>query len=259
MNLPEEPSSADLAAAAQTVRCLKFETDSLRKRLAEAAILLRALPTMPVVPSLVFRRPGEGRVECVPISAGIVLGRGEGCEIRFQERHEFSRRHFAVRPYGQGFVVEDLGSSNGITVAGGTGKIERRELRDGDLIQAGGVDFLFVRPEPGLLLEALPTMPAVPSLLFCRPGGGGVECVSVGSGVVVGRGEGCEIRFQDGQEFSRRHFALRPVEHGFIVEDLGSSNSTMVNGVAGKIDQHDLRDGDFIHAGGVDFLFVRPE
>lgn len=258
MNLPEEPSSADLAAAAQTVRCSKFETDSLRTRLAEAAILLRALPAMPAVPSLVFRRPGEGRVECVPISAGVVLGRGEGCEIRFQERQEFSRRHFAVRASGQEFVVEDLGSSNGITVAGVTGKIERRELRDGDLVQAGGMDFLFVRPEPSLLLEALPTMPAAPSLVFCRPGGG-VECVSVGSGVVVGRGEGCEIRFQDGQEFSRHHFAVRPVEHGFIVEDLGSSNGTMVNGVAGKIARRDLRDGDFIHAGGVDFLFARPE
>ena len=59
----------------------------------------------------------------------------------------FDERHFAVRPVEQAFVVEDPGSSNGTTVTGATGKLKLRELRDGDLIQAGGIDFLFVRPE----------------------------------------------------------------------------------------------------------------
>jgi hypothetical protein len=148
MNPPDELSSAALTAAEQTVRLSKFDTDALRLHLAQAALLMRSLPAMPVVASLVFRLPGDGRVECVPVSAGVTVGRGEGCGIRFQERQEFSRRHFNVRPDSGAFVVEDLGSSNGTAVNGASAKIQSRELRDGDFIQAGGVDFLFVRPEP---------------------------------------------------------------------------------------------------------------
>ncbi len=146
--MPDEISSAELSAAEQTVRCTTFATDLLRRQLSQTAQLLKALPEMPVVASLVFSRPG-GRIECVPVSAGVVVGRGEGCGIRFQDRQEFSRRHFTVRPEGEGFVVEDIGSSNGTAVNGASGKIQRRELCDGDFIQAGGVDFLFIRPERG--------------------------------------------------------------------------------------------------------------
>lgn len=144
---PGEFSAADLSAAERTVRCSTFQADGLRKQLMQTAVFLKALPAMPVVASLVFCRPGTGRVECVPVGAGITVGRGEGCEIRFQDRQEFSRRHFTVRPGSRGFVVEDPGSSNGTVVNGMSGRIQSRELRDGDFIQAGGVDFLFVQPE----------------------------------------------------------------------------------------------------------------
>jgi hypothetical protein len=147
MNPPDIPSAARLAAADETLRHSHYELDTLRKQLAQAAFLLKALPAMPVVPSLVFSRPGSSEVECVPIGAGVAVGRGEDCEIRFEVRKELSRRHFGVSPVEHGFIVEDLGSSNGTTVAGVAGKIQSRELRDGDLVQAGGVDFLFVRPE----------------------------------------------------------------------------------------------------------------
>lgn len=145
MNPPDIPSAVNLAAADETLRHSKYELDTLRKQLAQAAFLLKALPAMPAVPSLVFRRTGAASVECVPIGAGVVVGRGEGCDIRFEERKDLSRRHFGVRPGEQGFIVEDLGSSNGTTVSGSAGNVQRRELRDGDLIQAGGEDFLFMR------------------------------------------------------------------------------------------------------------------
>ena len=254
---PDELSPAALSAAEQTARCSKFDTDTLRRQLTHASQLLKALPVMPAVASLVFCRPG-GRVECVPVSAGVTVGRGEGCGIRFEDRQEFSRRHFTVRPQEERFVAEDLGSANGTAVNGVGGKIQPRGLRDGDFIQAGGVDFLFVRPGAGFLLEALPALPRVTSLVFSRPGGK-VECVPVGEGVVVGRGEDCGIRFEVRQEFSRRHFTVRPQGGGFVVEDLGSSNGTLVNGIAGKIQRHELRDGDFIQAGGVDFQFVQQK
>ncbi len=253
---PDEISEAELSAAEQTVRCTTFATDVLRRQLTQTAQLLKALPVMPAVASLVFCRPG-GRVECVPVSAGVTVGRGEGCEVRFAERQEFSRRHFAVKPQEEEFIVEDLGSSNGTVVNGSGGKIQSRELRDGDFIQAGGVDFLFVKPEADFLLSALPEVPRAASLVFCRPGGK-IECVALAGGVVVGRGEDCGIRFEGRQEFSRRHFEVRREDGSFFLEDLGSSNGTLVNGIPGKVQRHELRGGDFIQAGGVDFLFVQP-
>ena len=147
MNPPDEPSSDELSAAEKTLRHSKFDVDSLRSQLAQAARLLQALPAVPTAPSLVFQRPGAVGVECVPIGAGIVAGRGEVCQIRFEDRKELSRSHFRIRPVQEAFVVEDLGSANGTTVTGAAGKLQRRELRDGDLVQAGGIDFLFIRPE----------------------------------------------------------------------------------------------------------------
>ena len=54
---------------------------------------------------------------------------------------------FVVRPEEGLFFVADLASSNGTTIEGVVGRISRRELRDGDLIRAGGIIFLFVRPD----------------------------------------------------------------------------------------------------------------
>lgn len=146
MNPPDEISPASLSAAAHTLRDSRSGSDTLLVQLSQAASLLGALPATPTAPSLVFRRPGVQAVECVTIGAGVTAGRGEGCEIRFVDRQELSRQHFAVRPEGALFFVEDPGSSNGTSVEGVEDRITRRELRDGDLIRAGGIVFLFVKP-----------------------------------------------------------------------------------------------------------------
>ena len=46
--------------------------------------------------------------------------------------------------------------------------------------------------------------------------------------VVIGR-EGADLTLAD-DEVSRRHAVVRPVERGVVVEDLGSTNGTFVNG-----------------------------
>ncbi len=143
--MPDDIRTESLAAASQTLLRGTSETETLRAQLAQAASLLAALPSPPQGPALVFRRPGSTAAECVAIGNGVTIGRGEGCEVRFDGRHELSRRHFAVRLEHGGFVVEEAGSSNGTTVEGVAQKLGRRELRDGDLIRAGGVVFLFVR------------------------------------------------------------------------------------------------------------------
>jgi pSer/pThr/pTyr-binding forkhead associated (FHA) protein len=69
---------------------------------------------------------------------------------------------------------------------------------------------------------------------------------------VIGR-EGCEIEISDPQ-VSRRHAALRGVEGGIGIEDLGSRNGTLVNGE--RVDGvRALREGDEVHVGETVLLF----
>jgi hypothetical protein len=144
---PDDFTPAELSAAEHTLRHSTFRGDALRSRLAEAARLLAELTAPPTAAALVFRHPVSGAVEAVAVGTGLVAGRGEGCAIWLEGRKELSRRHFSVTPEAGEFVVEDLNSSNGTKIEGAPGKLGRRELRDGDLIAAGGLTFLFVKPE----------------------------------------------------------------------------------------------------------------
>ena len=58
----------------------------------------------------------EGRRMVVP-PAGAVIGRSRDCDIVLQDSN-VSRRHAEIRPSGGGWVVEDLGSTNGVRVNG---------------------------------------------------------------------------------------------------------------------------------------------
>lgn len=140
-------SPAELSSASVTARLPAppmHALDALKARLARASELFAAVPSRAACPALLFRS-GDGTVECCPIDEETVVGRGADCAIRFEGRQEISRRHFAVREEEGLFILEDLGSSNGTRVEGNDEPVARRELRDGDLIHAGGVVFLFVK------------------------------------------------------------------------------------------------------------------
>ena len=49
----------ELAALEQTARSAKLETQTVCAQITITAGLLNALPSVPVLPSLVFRRPGS--------------------------------------------------------------------------------------------------------------------------------------------------------------------------------------------------------
>ena len=80
----------------------------------------------------------------VPIGAGITVGRGREVSLCLEQCADLSRRHFSVRPESGMWLLEDLGSRNGTMVDGVAGRITRRLLRDGDIIFAGELMFLFV-------------------------------------------------------------------------------------------------------------------
>jgi hypothetical protein len=64
----------------------------------------------------------------------VVIGRSRDCEITVDDAN-VSRRHAEVRPKEDGWMVVDLGSTNGVKVNGR--RVEQATLRDGDRITLG--------------------------------------------------------------------------------------------------------------------------
>jgi hypothetical protein len=79
--------------------------------------------------------------ERIPLTSHTLsIGRMPECDLTLNDRN-VSRRHAEIRPHGEGFVVVDLGSTNGIRVNGV--RVDQRELEDGDEITVGGTQLLF--------------------------------------------------------------------------------------------------------------------
>ncbi len=70
----------------------------------------------------------------------------------------------------------------------------------------------------------------------------------------IGRSEENEIVVQD-PNVSRRHARLLRSENGFLVEDLGSTNGTLLDGA--PIDRERIENGDELTFGGIAARFVR--
>lgn len=70
--------------------------------------------------------------------------------------------------------------------------------------------------------------------------------------VLIGRSPECDITLLD-PNVSRRHAEVRPLDDGFVLVDLGSTNGTRVNGV--PISERGLRDGDELMFGNTRIVF----
>ena len=86
----------------------------------------------------------DGRAH--PITSGsVVIGRSRECDLRVVDGNA-SRRHAEVVQDGAGYVVVDLGSTNGTELNGR--RITREQLSDGDRITIGATDLVFGRVSP---------------------------------------------------------------------------------------------------------------
>jgi two-component system NtrC family sensor kinase len=96
------------------------------------------------VPSLfvIQGRNRGARYDLSERDGSLSIGRDSGNVVRLDD-NEVSRRHAEVRRVGQGFVVGDLGSSNGTWV--NDRKIDRAELAAGDRIQVGRTVLVYAR------------------------------------------------------------------------------------------------------------------
>ncbi|MEM7346803.1 MAG: FHA domain-containing protein [Chloroflexota bacterium] len=81
----------------------------------------------------------------------------------------------------------------------------------------------------------------------------GMSFAITGNQVIIGREEGLDIVLQDA-ESSRRHVRISWQGNQFIIEDLGSTNGTFVNGVQ-ITSPHALNPGDSIGIGQTALVF----
>jgi pSer/pThr/pTyr-binding forkhead associated (FHA) protein len=174
----------------------------------------------------------------------IVIGRGEGCEVRLPDP-SISHRHASIRQRGTDYIVLDEGSTNGTFV--GPVRLSPqapRMLKSGDLIRVGRI-WLEVRIEQvmptqnpsqatseialGLVADALSAQgePAAPKVVVAEGPDAGRELVlsAAGKSYVIGRGKTVDFPLAD-VDASRRHVEVFRRGDHVMVRDLGSKNGS---------------------------------
>jgi len=91
------------------------------------------------MPKLILHS-GEKTVE-YPVGASVTVGRASTNEIHLPNEPKSSRQHCRISQTSNGFILEDLESSNGTKVNGV--KVMRQSLRHGDTIQIGQTRLVF--------------------------------------------------------------------------------------------------------------------
>ena len=176
-----------------------------------------------------------------------------------------SRRHAVVTWREGAFEVKDLGSTNGTRVNGEPVN-QLRVLEDGDVIGLHQVKLQFfelgqAEPELENNLEIEQTFvvlsdTAQPRLTISAGAQEGREIILKPGIMVIGRDsskESWDIALQD-RSVSRPHAQIEQQNNSFVLTDLGSANSTLVNGqiIAEPIV---MQDGDVIEFGDTTLLF----
>jgi pSer/pThr/pTyr-binding forkhead associated (FHA) protein len=179
----------------------------------------------------------------------IVIGRGEGCEIRLPDP-SVSHRHASIRQRGNEYVVIDEGSSNGTFV--GPVRLSPqapRIVRSGDLIRVGRIwlelttaqvmptqNASLVTKEIALALVAS-SLSAEGALsaprLFAINGpdvGKELALAEFDRAYVIGRLQSADLALED-PDASRRHIEVLRRGIQIYVRELGSKNGALLDGV----------------------------
>ena len=175
-------------------------------------------------------------------------------------RGDLSRRHARLFLEGGSAYIADLGSKNGTTVNGADIRQKTSELHDGDTITLGTALSYRVRlrktaqPTQGASLASVTLMP--------EDSESGLQPIVITAfPFLVGKNETAFAQYRERHPrqvdyLSRRHAHLFVKGDAPFVEDLGSTNGTLVNGV--RLDEHARRldDGDTVAFGGLYFVYV---
>jgi pSer/pThr/pTyr-binding forkhead associated (FHA) protein len=202
-----------------------------------AALLCRARPGLTLTFDLRADQSVLGRDSSLPVAVPL-----EGV----------SRQHARISWDGHDFWLEDLKSTNG-TLLNGHGLVRER-LRHLDVITLGRTaDLIFIlrAAERGLVSQ----QGIVRAALAPEPSDALPHEIEVGE-ATLGRSSACNI-VAEGGAVSKVHARIERTVDQLILEDLGSSNGTFVNGE--RVMTAMLRDGDVILLAGVESFRVRIE
>lgn len=204
------------------------------------------------VPYLSIRSP-KGEISFGAVyKESTLIGRSSDADIRMPDGYGFvSSRHFELRKKGNAFTIIDLGSTNG-TLLNNQPLLANAptELYDNAIIRIGdesfgvslGITFFNpyeeARPVDGFSIAA-------PSVMM-----------EVEKAITIGRHAESDV-FLDAPDVSRQHASLIKREQAAILNDLGSSNGTFVNGQL--IQSIELHDGDIIRIGNFLLSFQNGE
>ena len=177
----------------------------------------------------------------------IVIGRGEGCEIRLPDP-SVSHRHASIRQRGSDYVVVDEGSTNGTFV--GPVRLSPqapRMLKSGELVRIGRIWLeLTIEPVPATDDTQLATreiaLALVSSALAAQGEAAAVKVIvksgpdaerelllsEPGRAYVIGRGQGLDLTLTDA-DASRRHVEVGRRGPHLWVKDLGSKNGALLD------------------------------
>jgi pSer/pThr/pTyr-binding forkhead associated (FHA) protein len=152
----------------------------------------------------------------LPLVAPIEVGRDGDVGLALVDDLLVSSRHARLTPSSDGVLVEDLESRNG-TFINGIRIEEPTHAGPGDRILIGETELeLREFPQPGYVLSSLSGADSADVLLV--------------DPLEIGRDPEAGLVLADDQLVSFRHARVTPTHDGLILEDLGSSNGTFVNG-----------------------------
>jgi predicted component of type VI protein secretion system len=179
----------------------------------------------------------------------VVIGRGEGCELRLPDL-SVDHRHASIRQRGGEYVVVDEGSVNG-TFLGVGGEVRLpaqapRVVKSGELVRVGRV-WLEIRIEPavvkgstaaaakelalalvgrGLAAQGEEPGPRV-TVLDGKGQGGALVLAEPGRAYAVGRGKDTDLPLDDPQA-SLRHVTLTLRGDAILVTDTSAGATAMI-------------------------------
>ena len=200
----------------------------------------------------------EGHATVVPLLRDeITIGRQEGNTIRLTERN-VSRSHARLLQRNGAYVVEDLGSYNGVTVNGE--RIDAKaELAAGDQLGIGDYDLAFqsdVMATANTMPSPKPKSHPPARLVVLGEPAAGAEFTLTKPALRIGRDERLDIWINH-KSISHEHAEVQVNDGTVTVFDLQSANGMRVNGVDAS--RAILEAGDVLELGEVRFRFVPPQ
>lgn len=206
----------------------------------------------------------------------IVVGRGEGCEVRIPDP-SVSLRHASIRARGAEYLLIDENSKNGTLL----GKVllspmSPRALRNGDRVRVGRV-WLEVAIGPPVAAVATPAAARSLALALVAEGlsargepsgprirvvegpdaGKTLDLAEIGRMYILGRANEAHLALDD-TAASRRHVGVMAKGDRIVVLDLGSKGGASLDGAPLGTNETTWRPGQALLVGGNVVALIHP-